>query len=214
MFRYYKFDFPSGGGNSNVIMIAELEFRQGGVDITSPSTVVTADDNYASYVPSKMVDDSSDLEQRWQVNSVLPHWALIDLTSPSSVPEYSIKASSQPGYSPVDWTLSGSNDLSTWQVVDTRSSQTGWGSGEVRVFTTALVKQVSGVIVDSNGSPVARTLRVYRRDTGAFLTTVVSNSVTGQYSASLAYAGEVQVVMLDDALGTLENDQILRTIPV
>lgn len=73
---------------------------------------------------------------------------------------------------------------------------------------------VSGTIIDANAQPVVRTVRAYRRDTGAFLGEGISNVATGQYSIAVAHNGEVNVVMLDDALGTLENDQILRTTPV
>ncbi len=73
---------------------------------------------------------------------------------------------------------------------------------------------VSGTIIDANAQPVVRTVRVYRRDTGALLGETVSNITTGAWSLTDAFTGEVNVVMLDDALGTLENDQILRTTPV
>ena len=73
---------------------------------------------------------------------------------------------------------------------------------------------VSGIVSDTGGNPLVRTIRVYRRDTGALLGSTASSDSTGAWSFSDAYTGEVQVVMLDDALGTLENDQILRTIPV
>jgi len=74
---------------------------------------------------------------------------------------------------------------------------------------------VSGTVVDSNGNGVARTVRAYRRDTGDYLSGGTSSATTGAYSITLAYAGEVQVIMLDDAgVGTFENDQILRTTPV
>lgn len=73
---------------------------------------------------------------------------------------------------------------------------------------------VSGTILDVNGAGVERTVRVYRRDTGALLTETTSSASTGAYSVSTAHTGEVNVVMLDNVLGTLENDQILRTTPV
>lgn len=73
---------------------------------------------------------------------------------------------------------------------------------------------VSGTILDINGNGVARTVRVYRRDTGALLGSATSSALTGVYTFTDAYAGEVNVVLLDDAAGTIENDQILRTIPV
>ena len=74
--------------------------------------------------------------------------------------------------------------------------------------------EVGGTILDVNGLPVARTVRAYNRATGALVGSGVSNSSSGQYLLTVDGEGEVQVVMLDDALGTLENDQILRTIPV
>lgn len=73
---------------------------------------------------------------------------------------------------------------------------------------------VGGTVLDSNANPVSRTIRVYRRDTGALLGSTTSNAASGAWTFSDAYTGEVQVVLLDDALGTVENDQILRTVPV
>lgn len=72
----------------------------------------------------------------------------------------------------------------------------------------------SGTILDINGNGVLRAVRVYRRDTGALLGSTNSSATTGVYSFSDAYTGEVQVIMLDDAGGSIENDQILRTTPV
>lgn len=74
---------------------------------------------------------------------------------------------------------------------------------------------VSGTVLDSNGNPAVRSLRAYRRDTGALVGSAVSSALNGNYSMDiLGYSGEVQVVMLDDVAGTFENDQILRTTPV
>lgn len=74
--------------------------------------------------------------------------------------------------------------------------------------------EVGGTILDANNSPVSRTIRVYDRVTGALAGSGQSSPVTGIYNIAINTANEVQVVMLDDALGTLENDQIIRTIPV
>jgi hypothetical protein len=72
---------------------------------------------------------------------------------------------------------------------------------------------VSGTITDINGGGVLRTVRLYQRDTGTLLDSVLSNAVSGAYSFTTAYTGEVQVIMVDDAAGSIENDQILRTTP-
>lgn len=71
---------------------------------------------------------------------------------------------------------------------------------------------LSGHVKDTNNNPVFRTLRVYRRDTGALIGETQSSAVTGQWALPIDYIGEVQVVMLDDGVGTLENDQITRVI--
>lgn len=41
-----------------------------------------------------------------------------------------------------------------------------------------------------------------------------SNADPGEYACNLAYAGEVQVIALDDDAGSLENDLVLRTLPI
>lgn len=73
---------------------------------------------------------------------------------------------------------------------------------------------ISGFIKDINDDGVARTVRLYQRDTGAYLDSTTSNPATGAYSFTTAFTGEVQVVMLDDLAGSVENDQILRAVPV
>lgn len=73
---------------------------------------------------------------------------------------------------------------------------------------------ISGTITDTNGNGVARTVRAYRRDTGVLMGEAESNASTGAYSITTTYSGEHNVVMLDDAFGTVENDQILRTTPI
>lgn len=79
-------------------------------------------------------------------------------------------------------------------------------------FTDNPAYFVSGVVHDNAGNGVARTVRGYRRDTGALIGTTVSNASTGAYTLELTYGGEVQVVMLDADADPVENDQILRTV--
>lgn len=73
---------------------------------------------------------------------------------------------------------------------------------------------ISGTVVDVNANGVSRLVRVHRRDTGEVLGQMYSDFSSGVYSITVAYAQEVYVVLLDDAAGTLENDQIIRTTPV
>lgn len=73
---------------------------------------------------------------------------------------------------------------------------------------------VAGEVRDSTNTPVQRTIRAYRRDTGALIGSTTSDATTGQYQLTLGYSGEVQLVCMDDDAGSLENDLIHRTFPV
>lgn len=74
--------------------------------------------------------------------------------------------------------------------------------------------QIAGTVLDSIGSAAARTVRAYRRDTGALAGSTTSNGTTGAYSMNIATLDECSVICLDDSGGTLENDLIHRAIPV
>ena len=71
--------------------------------------------------------------------------------------------------------------------------------------------QVSGAVA-SNGAAAVRTVRAYRRDTGAMVANTTSDAA-GAYSFYTPTLDELSVICLDDAAGTLENDKILRVIP-
>ncbi len=72
---------------------------------------------------------------------------------------------------------------------------------------------VSGVIRDDANALCARTVRLIRRDTGALLSSTVSDASTGVYSLPAPTLDEVQRIVLDDSGGTLYNDIIDRVIP-
>ena len=73
--------------------------------------------------------------------------------------------------------------------------------------------QVSGVIRDSANALCARTVRAYRRDTGALVGSMTSDAGTGAYSFNTPTLHELNIIALDDAGGTFENDLITRAIP-
>ena len=69
-------------------------------------------------------------------------------------------------------------------------------------------------ILDDTGSPAVRTVRIYNRTTGHYITQTVS-AEDGTYSAEVASAGvQYQAVCLDDSAGTVYNDKIHRSTPV
>lgn len=71
----------------------------------------------------------------------------------------------------------------------------------------------SGVVHDASGGPAQRTIQAHLRDYGQYLGGTVSDASTGAYSISLPRMFECTVTALDDAAGTLYNDQILRVQP-
>ncbi len=74
--------------------------------------------------------------------------------------------------------------------------------------------QVSGNVKDSAGANAARTVRAYRRDTGALVGSTTSNGSTGNYTINCATLEEVTVIALDNATsGTYYNDLAARVIP-
>lgn len=73
--------------------------------------------------------------------------------------------------------------------------------------------EVSGVIRDNAGSLCARTVRAYRRDTGALLSSTVSDASTGAYLLAMPTLDEVNIVAYDDVSGSTENDRIIRVVP-
>jgi hypothetical protein len=70
---------------------------------------------------------------------------------------------------------------------------------------------IEGRVLDDSGAPAQRTLRLYNRETGALVSSVTSDSVTGLYQMPNTLSGvEGQLVCLDDAAGTAYNDKITR----
>lgn len=73
--------------------------------------------------------------------------------------------------------------------------------------------QIAGTVLDASAAAAARTVRAYRRDTGALVGSTTSSGSTGAYTINCPTLDECSVICLDDSGGTLENDLILRTTP-
>jgi len=73
--------------------------------------------------------------------------------------------------------------------------------------------EIEGVVRDGTGALCSRTVRAYRRDTGALAGSAVSDATTGAYRIGTPTLDEVSVIALDDAASTFENDRIIRVVP-
>jgi hypothetical protein len=86
-------------------------------------------------------DDDNSVSGWHSANGVnLPHWIKIDLGTGKQILKYaivgfnSIRSAFGAGRSPKNWTFEGSNDNTTWTVLNTQTNQTDWGTGEKRVY--------------------------------------------------------------------------------
>jgi hypothetical protein len=128
----------------------------------------------------------------------------------------------------IDWALedsdpfTGSTELVRWPLwaADQWVIVGGLGGTIGRIVTAPWAAEepdsyyLTGVIRDANGDPCARTVRLFRRSTGALLASTTSHETTGVYEfAGLLTDAEVVAVAYDDEGGTLYNDLIGRVIP-
>lgn len=90
--------------------------------------------------------------------NTFPQTVQINLGSVHSIDKYEIKGSMVQGNgndTVKDWTFEGSNDGTSWTVLDTQSGQSNWASGELRPFPLTGVASYQYFrlnISDNNGS--------------------------------------------------------------
>lgn len=104
-------------------------------------------------------------------------------------------------------------NTTTWARLTSISPSFGNSANGCAFSPNAITKEVQGVIRDDTHTPVQRTVRLYRRSTGALLASVTSGADGSFGPFSFASQVEVQRVALDDAAGALYNDLIDRVIP-
>lgn len=77
---------------------------------------------------------------------------------------------------------------------------------------TGPTRVISGNVVDALEQGVSRKVIALRRDTGRKVAETTSAAITGAYSLAVEDTGEYTLVVLDDALGVLENDYAERVL--
>ena len=102
--------------------------------------VVSASSQYTSLEAYKAFDGAFGTGSYWITNGIPTGWLKIDLGSAFLLRTYKVKVNTvpEPNRAPKDWTLEGSNDGSTWNVLSTVTNQTAWGNGEARTFTCSV----------------------------------------------------------------------------
>lgn len=117
------------------------------VDLTTATSGSVIEDtnpyNSGSYRGAKAFDDiTSGGNERWLAKkgtSSAPTYITYQFNDPTAVNAYRIYnggsgGANQTERAPRDWTFEGSNDNENWMLLDSRSGETKWTSGEVRYF--------------------------------------------------------------------------------
>lgn len=144
-YRFYRLKLASNNGGGTIVGTHELGLREslGGASVAvGAGGLATA--SRADLAPAMAFDGSAASGNGWadtSANAVNTKWLMYDFGSANSanVVQYTVASyptsSSTAARSPNSWTLQASNDLITWDDLDTVSGETGWTLTEERVFT-------------------------------------------------------------------------------
>ncbi|WP_340016436.1 discoidin domain-containing protein [Paenibacillus sp. FSL K6-1318] len=100
---------------------------------TLPSGTVEASSTYSSYYAWKAFDKVND-SYGWLSNGITG-WLKYTFPLESLVQAYTIKSGdNSTTRTPKSWTFEGSNDGSSWTVLDSRVNETNWSTGEKRTY--------------------------------------------------------------------------------
>ncbi len=112
-------------------------------DLTGNSShspfVVSASSHFSGLDEWKAFDGSAGSGSYWIGTGGGVDYLQIDLGVARLLGSYELQMNSlgESARAPKNWTMKGSNDASSWTVIDTRTNETGWGAGERRVYTIA-----------------------------------------------------------------------------
>lgn len=84
-------------------------------------------------------DGGVGINQYWITAATNTGWLKLDMGSGNAykIGTYALQNNSipEPNRMPKDWTLQGSNDDSSYTVIDTVTGETAWGNAEIRTYT-------------------------------------------------------------------------------
>jgi hypothetical protein len=109
-------------------------------DTSHPPYVVSASSFWPS-LPAYAAFDNAAGNEYWVGTNAGVDWLQIDLGSSQLLGSYAIQATTELLRMPKNWTMEGSNDGTTWNVVDTQTGQTAWTNNEILTFTVSAVSE-------------------------------------------------------------------------
>jgi len=105
-------------------------YATGGNDACTGGTA-TADTQDGSYVTANAFDNNNGTEWR-STDTATPHWIQYQFSSELSIKWFKIRGSSNPNYSPKNFTFSGSSNGSDWTLIATYTGTTWTANQEIR----------------------------------------------------------------------------------
>ncbi|MGE6576625.1 SPRY domain-containing protein [Paenibacillus xylanexedens] len=99
---------------------------------TSPSGVASASSTQTGYEAWRVFDRDVASQSTWRSasNTTANSWIRYEFPTPQVINKYTLRCWKQLAQSPSSWTFQGSNDTLTWNILDTKSSITGWDVNE------------------------------------------------------------------------------------
>ncbi len=214
--RYWRvvdISIPGGG----LLEIGEWQLFNGASRVDASATLSSSSSpSFGSVADLK--DGSVSTRVYWDESTVEnpAFWIKWDFGSAQTVDGTRFSGYDNSTRYPSGFTFQWSDDNSSWT---TQRSVSGVSYPGNNTYTDVIAlvppHTVAGVVKDASGSPLSgRTVRVYRRDTGALLAETTSATSTGIFSLTIYHADPVTVVVLG-ADGGSENALIFdRVIPV
>ncbi len=149
-FRYYKMNILSGMSSWTELQEMELATTVNGKDVTTPTTPVTAIGYWNSGIevmkPEGLVDNNlTDPDKgAWSHSSAsYPQWVTFDLGQPLRLDKVRIMGRNKSGYydrGPKQFEIQGSNDNSSWAVLNTLTANDTYKSLTYKRFRLTPIK--------------------------------------------------------------------------
>lgn len=141
-YKYYRITISENNG-SDALQISEWRLKEadaapsGPQDFTSEASITVSRENGGGATGAegslKLIDDDNNTKFLASYSS--DFWMQQEIPEAEVVNKYTITSGNDsPDRDPLNWTLSGSNDGSSWEVLDTRNGETFDGRNETRTF--------------------------------------------------------------------------------
>jgi len=179
LYRYFRFTPVTLRGGGNMVQLSEFEMLLDGTRIAAVNATNPGGTNGAADGEGALKAIDNDTNTKWLDGNKQP--LILDFGKPAAANGYRfITGNDGPERDPVSWTLEGSNDNSTWSIVDQQTAQTVTTDRKAASSTYATLSNSSYASVA--GAPVVNTLSVspgtIKEGESATLTWDVSNATS------------------------------------